>query len=105
MAELADILERRARQGLQRDAVRRPVLELIADTAAGVARVGIQTLRAAAEIATGREAHPIPAAIIPEAHELAEQRIRKENLRSLLVHHHILYALVSEAGQISPRDL
>ncbi len=103
--ELADILDRRAQRGLRPHAVRRPVLAEIADVAAGVARVGIQTLRAAAELAHEREARQISADLVPAAHDRAESWIRKHNLRSLLFHHHVLYALLYRAGSMTPRDL
>jgi len=103
--ELADILDRRAKRGLRPHAVRRPVLEKIADIAAGVARVGIQTLRAAAELAHEREARQISADLVPAAHDRAESWIRTHNLRSLLVHHHVLYALLYQVETITPRAL
>lgn len=91
---LADILEERARVGLVKDAVRRRVLEAIADEVAGVARDGIQTLRAAAELADRRERDRIGADFIDEAHEEAKRRIREHNLASLPLHHQVVYELL-----------
>jgi len=91
---LADILEECAHVGLVKDAVRRRVLEAIADEVAGVARDGIQTLRAAAELADRRERDRIGADLVDEAHEAAKRRIREHNLASLPLHHQVLYELL-----------
>ncbi|MDQ2053207.1 AAA family ATPase [Halobellus sp. H-GB7] len=103
--ELADILRARARVGLQPGVVDRSQLEWIADEVAGVARYGIQSLRAAAEHAADRGAFEIEAEDIEACFELAQRRIREINLRSLTVHHHILYALIHAAGSINGVEL
>lgn len=103
--ELADILEDRARIGLRPDAVSREQLETIADGVAGVARNGIQSLRAAAEIAAEREHDTIRDDDIEAAYERARRRIRESNLGSLPFHHLVLYEIVRIAGEIRARDL
>lgn len=103
--ELVDILERRAAVGLRDGAVERTQLERIADGVAGVARNGIQVLRAAAERAT-REGHTaIRDDDIEGAYELAEARIRKRNILSLPFHHQLLYELIRTSDGISGADL
>lgn len=54
-AELANILQRRVDHGLRGNPVDREQLEYIADECAGVARDGVQVLRAAAELAEERK--------------------------------------------------
>ena len=101
--ELADILAPRARKGL-RGSVPRSYLETVADRAAGGARRGIQTLRAAGEIAGEREC-AVSDVDVDAAHARALRRIRELNLQSLTVHHHVLYELIRAAGSITPEDL
>lgn len=103
--ELAGILQRRARHGLPPGAVDRGHLERIADEVAGVAREGIQALRAAAELADERGHARIRDEDIDDCFERARHRIRELNLRSLPFHHQVLYTLVYEAGEIAAPDL
>lgn len=92
--ELANILEARAENGLRHDAVDREQLETIADRVAGVARFGIQSLRAAAEIAAEREHTAIRSPDVRDSFERARRRIRAANLDSLPFHHHVLYEII-----------
>ena len=101
--ELADILEPRVYHGLTVD-VERGYLESIADHVGGVAREGIQTLRAAAEIAA-EEQVAVESAGIERAYERAMQWIRQSNLESLPLHHQVLYALIRAAGEITADSL
>ena len=103
--ELADILHDRARVGLVDNVVTRDQLETIADDVAGVAREGIQTLRAAAEIAAEREHGRIHDADVNDAYERARASIREANLQSLPFHHRVLYELIRDAGEITGREL
>ncbi|QRV14253.1 AAA family ATPase [Haloterrigena salifodinae] len=103
--ELADILERRALQGLHGDVISRSQLEAIADEVAGVARKGIQSLRAAAELARKRGHHRIRDRDVDDAYERARHRIREMNLESLPWHHQVLYAIVHDAGEITGPEL
>ncbi|UHQ96438.1 Cdc6/Cdc18 family protein [Natrinema halophilum] len=104
--ELADILERRARQGFFRpDIVSRTQLRDLADDVAGVARNGIQRLWGAANIADEREHLTIHDEDIQDGEDRAWRRIRRLNLESLPVHHRVLYAIVHEAGEISGEAL
>ncbi|GAA0539474.1 AAA family ATPase [Halorubrum ejinorense] len=103
--ELADILRDRARVGLVDNVVTRAQLETIADDVAGVAREGIQTLCAAAEIAVEREHGRIHDADVDDAYERARSSIREANLHSLPFHHRVLYELIRDAGEITGREL
>lgn len=103
--ELADILERRARQGFHGDVVDRRQLEQIADEVAGVARNGIQALYAAAELANERGHLTIHDDDVDDGYERARHRIRKLNLTSLPFHHQVLYAIVHEAGELRAEEL
>ena len=102
--ELADILRDRANVGLVDDIVTREQLETIADDVAGVARDGIQTLRAAAEISAEREHNRIRDADVNDAYERAQLRIREENLNSLPFHHLVLYELIRVNGGLTARE-
>jgi Cdc6-like AAA superfamily ATPase len=103
--ELLDILWIRAERGLRPDVITREQLRYIADEVAGVARYGIQTVHAAAEIATDRGHDVIRNADVDDAFPRAERRIRKANLLSLPFHHHFLYALIHDAGELPAHDL
>lgn len=103
--ELADILDERARQGLAPDVVTRRQLETIADRVAGVARFGIQSLLAAAEVATERGHDRVEDDDVDDAFDRARRWIREGNLDSLPFHHHVLYELVRRGGRLSPGEL
>jgi len=104
-AELADILGARAQHGLDGDPIGRSQLERIADDVGGVARRGIQVLRAAATVASERAHVEIHDGDIEDAYDRADRRILELNLASLPVHHHILYEIVRESGPIQARYL
>ena len=91
---LADILQERARVGLRPQTWSRSVLETIADMAAGVARKGIQTLRAAAELARERDHRVLSEVDIDDAYRRALADIRSANLASMPFHHQLLYELL-----------
>jgi len=103
--ELVDILGTRASIGLDNGVITTDQLREIAITVDGRARRGIQALRAAADLAVRRDHIEIRDEDIDDAYELAEQRIRKIQLESMAVHHHVLYALIHEAGAITSTDL
>ena len=98
--ELADILEARARVGLEPGSVTRRQLEAIADQVAGVARAGIQTLRAAAQESARRGCGQVRDEVLERAHELAQRHIREQRLASLPLHHQIIYEIIRDAGEI-----
>ena len=95
--QLADILEERARWGLEPGVISRERLKILADEVAGVARLGIQSLRAAAEIATERGHDRIHAEDIDPAYTRARSDIRAANIRSLPFGHQVVYELIRTA--------
>jgi len=105
VSELTDILEPRARRGLEPNSITEEQLQELADGSAGVARRGIQALRAAAELATDRGHAQIQGEDVTDSFDRARAWIRERNLESLSYHHHVLYELVREAGQIRMREL
>ncbi|GGM63998.1 Cdc6-like AAA superfamily ATPase [Halarchaeum rubridurum] len=96
--ELADILEARARVGLRFGAVTSDQLHTIADEVAGVARDGIQSLRAAAELAQERDHPHIHDLDVADCYARARTAIRRSNLASLPTHHQVLYAVLYQFG-------
>ncbi|WP_435186123.1 Cdc6/Cdc18 family protein [Halobellus sp. EA9] len=103
--ELVAILRTRADRGLAGDPVTDRQLAYVADAVAGIARHGIQSLRAAAALADEREHREIRDADIDDAFARARARIRNLNLRSLPVHHRLVYAVIREAGEITESEL
>jgi len=103
--ELADILEARARLGLPPSSVSREHLEQIADEVAGVAREGIQSLRAAAELAGERGHSQVREPDVDDAYERARRWIRESNLQSLPIHHHVIYEIVRRWGPLQAGEL
>lgn len=105
VSELSSILRDRADQGLRRGAVDDEQLRTIADEVAGVARYGIQALRAAAEFASDRAHDQIEPDDVQDSFELARRRMRRSSLDSLPFHHHVLYGLIHQAGKLSASSL
>lgn len=105
VSELSSILRDRADQGLRRGAVDDDQLRTIADEVAGVARYGIQALRAAAEFASDRAHDQIETDDVQDSFELARRRMRRSSLDSLPFHHHVLYELIHQAGKVSASTL
>jgi len=103
--ELVDILSKRASRGLRPDSVSAERLQEIANEVAGVARDGIQSLRAAAKLAEEHGHVRITDADIEDCYERAQRRIREANLESLPFHHQLLYAIVQDAGEIGAGEL
>lgn len=105
VGELSSILRDRADQGLRRGAVDDEHLRTIANEVAGVARYGIQALGAAAEFAKDRGHTKIQDIDVADSFERARRRIRRSSLDSLPFHHHVLYGLIHDAGDIHASDL
>ena len=103
--ELADILEPRAEKGLEHGVVARRQLGMIADEVAGIARFGIYSLLAAATLAQDRDHHTVRDEDVAGAYPLAREWMRQAALDSLSFHHHLLYALVRDAGEIDGETL
>jgi Cdc6-like AAA superfamily ATPase len=80
-------------------------LELIAEMAAGDARVGLEVLRVAARQAEHQGLDTIPDDVIRSAVPEAESEIRKRNVDVLTEHQRILYEVITDYGEIAPRNL
>ncbi|MFW5929576.1 MAG: Cdc6/Cdc18 family protein [Halobacteriota archaeon] len=102
---LVDILGERARLGLYPDAVTESQLRLIADRAAGDARVAIGALRVAARRADSEALDEIPDDYVRDAVPEAETEIRTRTLDSLNEHQRVVYDVVREQGEAEPADV
>jgi Cdc6-like AAA superfamily ATPase len=100
-AALADILQRRVDHGLRGSPVAREQLEHIADECAGVARDGVQVLRAAAELAEERRHDRIRDGDIEDAWDRAERRILEAAIRSVTLHHQVVYEIVRQSDGLN----
>lgn len=103
--ELVGILQPRVRRGLRDGSVSTDQLELIADGAAGDARVGIEVLRVSARRATHDGLETVSDDIIRNAVSEAKSEIRQRNVDRLTTHQQIVYEIISEHGEIAPSDL
>lgn len=105
ISELVTILEDRVRWGLEPDAIQTEQLELIADYAAGDARVAIGIFRNAAKQAQQENYESITTEVIEDVVPEAKSEIRQKTTEKLTDHQHALYEIVTDAGEISPSDL
>ncbi|GAB3021481.1 Cdc6/Cdc18 family protein [Natronobiforma cellulositropha] len=103
--ELVAILEERVRQGLEPGVVDEPQLRAVADAAAGDARVAIGTLRTAARLSSQRGRERITDEVLETAIPDTRAAIRRETIEGLIEHQRVLYELITDAGEIAPRDL
>jgi cell division control protein 6 len=102
--ELVEILRARANAGLEPASVTETQLELIADAAAGNARDAISILRTAARHAEHDEADRITSEQLEAAIPEARSRQRQQSLDKLSEHQRIIWDLLLEAGELSPRE-
>jgi Cdc6-like AAA superfamily ATPase len=96
-AELADILKERREHGVIHGVVSDDQLRVIADKAAGIARLAIQTLHASLTLVDESGDDTLTRSDIDEGCELAKRWIRKSNLRSLGYHYQVVYELIRQA--------
>ncbi|WP_227376754.1 Cdc6/Cdc18 family protein [Haladaptatus halobius] len=103
--ELVAILESRARWGLAENAIGNEQLALIADAAAGDARIAIGILRNAARraVQAGREA--ITTDIVHEAVPDGRHEVRQKTIEQLNPHQRVLYEILEANGELDPSDL
>ncbi len=105
LSELVTILEDRARWGLEPDAIDTEQLEIIADYAAGDARVAIGIFRNAARVAQQNNNDRITTEIIDRVVPETKSEIRQKTTDKLTEHQEVLYELITEAGDIGAGDL
>ncbi|SDM99132.1 orc1/cdc6 family replication initiation protein [Halogranum gelatinilyticum] len=103
--ELISILEARVRWGLSEDVIGKQQLALIADGAAGDARVAIGILRNAARRADQEGAEEITNDILHDAIPGGKQEVRQKAVNQLTPHQHALYEILQEEGELSPGEL
>ena len=105
MDELVSILEARARWGLAEHVIDRPQLAMIADAAAGDARIGIGILRNAARIAHQEGVSNISDGIVHQAVPDGREEVRQKTAEKLRDHQRILFEILKAEGEMNPGDL
>ena len=101
---LTAILDDRARWGLHPDAITTRQLRMIADAAAGDARVAIGALRQAAQRAKNTS-ETITDEHIDAAVPDARAEIKQKIISRLTHDQRVLYEIITDAGTIEPGDL
>jgi len=105
LEELTTILEDRVTWGLEPDVIDRQRVEVIADHAAGDARVAIGILRNATRLAQQRGYDEITTGVIEEAVSETNSEIRQRTTDKLTEHQQVLYDIIVEHGRIAAGDL
>ena len=103
--ELVSILEARTRWGLTEDAIGKPQLALIADAAAGDARIAIGILRNAARQAQQAGQDHITSDIVEDAVPDGRAEVRRKAVEKLRQHQRVLYEILEEEGEMNPGEL
>jgi orc1/cdc6 family replication initiation protein len=96
--QLVEILKDRAEEALEKDAWSVETLVEIARLSEGDARVAIQTLKNAAELAEARRGAAISPEDIGNGFSVAKELKLHYLLKSLTEHHRLIYELIKEAG-------
>lgn len=102
---VTEILDRRAREGLEPGAVERDTLEKIARLADGDARRGITALRVAARMASQDGLSSIPRQIVDDAVADAEEEVRQKTISKLNHHQRVLYECIEADGPLIQKEL
>lgn len=97
--DLRNILEERVREALQPASWTKEVLQRIAQMSDGDARVAIQTLKNAAELAEAQRSSVIKEEHIQTGYSSARELKQHYLLRSLTEHHRILFQIIKESGR------
>lgn len=103
--QLTAILKDRVRWGLQSGVIDEEQLRMIADAAAGDARVAIGILRRAARDASQSSAETITDDVIQGAVSEAKSEIRQKDAEKLNQDQRVLYGIINEHGEITPSAL
>ena len=103
--QLYDILEARAKWGLEDNVISDDQLYKIADAAAGDARLAIGILRTAASIADRANREEITDASLLDAAEDARVQIKRKSIDSLTPHQRTVYEIVKRDGPLEPSEI
>ncbi|WP_232688481.1 Cdc6/Cdc18 family protein [Halobacterium zhouii] len=103
--ELVGILEPRVERGLREGAVTSAQLAMIADAAAGDARVGIEVLRVAARRASNQQLDSVSDDAIRNAVPEANAEIRQRNVEMLTADQRIVYEIIADREEVTPSEL
>lgn len=103
--ELSSILSDRVKWGLEKGALDESQINLIADLAAGDARVAIGVLRNSAQKAESKGLDSITNDIIRESVTQTKLDIKSRNLQDLNEHQQLLYNIIDEEEEVSPGTL
>lgn len=103
--ELVSILKARVRWALSEDVIGKQELALIADAAAGDARIAIGILRNAARRAMQGNDDTISKEIVDEAIPEGRREVRQKAVEQLYPHQRALYEILDEEGELNPGEL
>jgi orc1/cdc6 family replication initiation protein len=103
--QLYDILQARAKWGLDQDVIADDQLYRIADAAAGDARLAIRILRTAASKADRENYEQITDDILLDAATDARAQIKQKSLDSLTPHQRVVYNIVRDHGPLGPSEI
>lgn len=102
---VAEILDRRAKQGLEPGAVEQATLRRIAELADGDARRAITALRVAARKAAAEGLSTVPRRIVDDAVLDAEKEVRRKTISKLTDHQRVIYECLQEWGPLIQKAL
>jgi orc1/cdc6 family replication initiation protein len=105
LEELVAILSARVQCGLSEGTIGNEQLSLIADAAAGDARVAIGILRNAARRADQAGTDHITTDIVHEAVPDGRHEVRQKTIDQLNPHQRVLYEILDEQGKLDPGEL
>ena len=103
--ELVSILDARARRALSEGAIGKQELALVADAAAGDARIAIGILRNAARLAEQGNRDAVSTDVVREAIPEGRREVRQKAVEQLHPHQRALYEILDEEGELDPGEL
>ena len=105
LSELVTILTDRARWGLEPNSIGQSELEMIANRAAGDARVAISILRNATQRAVREDRNEITAEVIRKAVPEAKTEIQQQTTDKLTEHQQVVYDIIASSEEITGGEL
>jgi orc1/cdc6 family replication initiation protein len=105
LSELVAILTDRAQRGLEPGSIGQPELEMIANHAAGDARVAIGILRNATQLAMQEDWNEITADVIRKVVSEAKTEIQQQTTDKLTEHQQVVYNIISSSEEITGGEL